>query len=100
MRADVTLITLLCAPSVAAFALAPHFASFRGARRSAAPRASADFADDGTRDDSESFDFDLLKIPQITTPERENFKAFRERQRERLFRAKSPNSAPTPQEVC
>ena len=76
-------------PQMASYTLAPaHGARELAARR---PQQALFMCDGEGVPDS----LDLLRIPQISTPERESFKAYRERQRERKFddAAKPPTEA-------
>ena len=78
-------------PQAASYTLSPHHAVRELASRRDQQGREIFMCDGSSLPDS----LNLLRIPQISTPERESFKAYRERQRERKFddTAKPPTEA-------
>ena len=75
--------------AVAALCASYTISPLHGARELAARRPQQQlFMCDGEEGVPDSLD--LLRMPQISTPERESFKAYRERQRERKHKSAAP----------
>jgi hypothetical protein len=75
---------------VASYTISPHHSARELAARRPQQRLFMCDGEEGVPDS-----LHLLRIPQISTPERESFKAYRERQRER----KHKDAAPPPTEA-